>query len=524
MGGNLFKTIIAILMLALLAFLAGSLAADGAKQALMPVGLIIGLFVLLYLGKNCWWLVYAASVLTPLLGISLFANFPVAYALSAVLLVYWLVMYVVGQVKITWHALWPLDIITGIFLLYFMITWIRHPVYLNAMVDDLIADGDAQFGGKPYVWAVAAALVYIFISIVPVKLEELIKVLKVLTWFIIPLALLGAAKVILMGGSVTPAGEDMGTAISNSRFGAFVGVSRSVYILLVCKYSVLGFAMSPIKLAMLLFATLGIALSGFREQMMNAAVITFVSQWLHKQLSIFVVLCVIAYAGVVYLSSEELLEDFPYGVKRVLSAVPGVKFKDNRAAGDAEGSIEWRVEMWKWALTPSMGYIKDYVWGDGFGVSSTGLRNQSSRKFRGYVTDSNKDFARAGIWHNGAITAIHRTGYVGLAMVTCWFLIMLFYTFRLCWGVRCIVGREYICFFTIPLVSTVFLFYISAGEFELIFSYFINVLVMKVTYVLARERGLIQPLFARKVYVPLMHREADEAGAATQKAALPLHS
>ncbi|MBQ2378860.1 MAG: hypothetical protein II295_00530, partial [Akkermansia sp.] len=337
MGGNLFKTIVAILVLALLAFLAGSLAADGAKQALMPVGLIVGLFVLLYLGKNCWWLVYAASVLTPLLGISLFANFPVAYALSAVLLGYWLVMYVVGQVKITWHALWPLDIITGIFLLYFMITWIRHPVYLNAMVDDLIAEGDTQFGGKPYVWAVAATFLYIFISIVPVKLDELIRVLKVITLFIIPLALLGAAKVILMGGAVTPDGEDMGRAIAGSRFGAFAGVSNFVYVFLVCKYSVIGFVVSPWKVCLLIMSVLGLALSGFRSYLMSAVIIAVVSQWAHKQLSLFIILCFVMLGGLVYLSSEEQLEDLPFGVKRVLSVVPGVKFKDAAASNDAKG-------------------------------------------------------------------------------------------------------------------------------------------------------------------------------------------
>ena len=111
--------------------------------------------------------------------------------------------------------------------------------------------------------------------------------LKILTGFIIPLALLGAAKVILMGGSVTPDGEGMGEAMANSRFGAFTGVSASLYRLLVCKYSVMGFVMSPIKTALLLSATLGIALSGFRDQMMNAAVVTVVSQWLHRQLTLF---------------------------------------------------------------------------------------------------------------------------------------------------------------------------------------------------------------------------------------------
>lgn len=507
MGGNLFKTIVAIILLAALAFVAGSLAADGAKQALMPIGILVGLFVLVYLGKNCWWLVYAASILTPLLGISLFKNFPVAYALSAVLLFYWFIMYVLGQVKITWYGLAPLDVITGVFVVYFMTTWIRHPVYLNVMVDDLLAEGDVMMGGRPYVWAVAGTLVYIFISIVPIKLQTLIKTLKILVWLVLPLALLGAVKIYLLGGGVDEAeGETMGEAIMGGRFGAFMGVSRSLYIFLVCKYSVMGFVVSPLKAGLLLSAVCGMALSGFRELMLNAAVVTVVSQWLHRQLALFILLCVGAYGALLYLSSETLLEDLPYGVKRVLSAVPGVEFKDNRAARDAKGSIAWRVEMWKWALTPSMGYIKDYVWGDGFGLSAAGDRGKKARANRGMKVGSNRDYAAAGMWHSGPITALHRTGGVGLAIVVLWSLIVSYYILRLCAALRRVPGREYLYFYLVPVIGSFFLFYISAGSFEGLFDMFFQVAIMKATYVLARREGLIKPLFSGNQYVPMMHQ------------------
>lgn len=507
MGGNLFKTIVAIILLAALAFVAGSLAADGAKQALMPIGILVGLFVLVYLGKNCWWLVYAASILTPLLGISLFQNFPVAYALSTVLLFYWFIMYVLGQVKITWYGLAPLDVITGVFVVYFMTTWIRHPVYLNVLVDDLLAEGDVMMGGKPYVWAVAGTLVYIFISIVPIKLQTLIKTLKILVWLVLPLALLGAVKIYLLGGGVNEAeGETMGEAISGGRFGAFMGVSGTLYRYMLCKYSLIGIVLSPWKLFIVLISLAGMAISGFRSSLLNAAVITTVLQWLHKRFVVFIMMCLTAYGALLYLSSEYLLEELPYGVKRVLSSVPGVEFRDARAAQDAKGSIEWRVEMWKWALTPSMGYIKDYVWGDGFGMSASGRRRNVTRANRGADISTNRDFAAIGGWHSGPITALHRTGGVGLAIVVLWSLIVSYYTLRLCAALRRVPGREYLYFYLVPVIASFFLFYISAGSFEGLFGMFFQVAIMKVTYVLARREGLIKPLFSGNQYVPMMHQ------------------
>lgn len=507
MGGNLFKTIVAIILLAALAFVAGSLAADGAKQALMPIGILVGLFVLVYLGKNCWWLVYAASILTPLLGISLFKNFPVAYALSAVLLFYWFIMYVLGQVKITWYGLAPLDVITGVFVVYFMTTWIRHPVYLNVLVDDLLAEGDVMMGGQPYVWAVAGTIVYIFISIVPIKLQTLIKTLKILVWLVLPLALLGAVKIYLLGGGVNEAeGETMGEAISGGRFGAFSYLSSSVYTFLVIKYSCMGFITSPLKAGLLIMALGGMAVAGFREMMLHVALITIVSQWLQRQLSILIVLCLCVYGGLLYLSSESFLEDLPYGVKRVLTVVPGVEFKDTSAANNAKSTIEWRVTMWKWALTPSMGYIKDYVWGDGFGTSAQTLRRLVERRNRGEQARTLRNHASGGGWHNGFITVLHRTGSVGLAIVVLWIVVVLYYALRFCRAFREVEGHEYLYFFLVPNISFLLRFCISSVTFADLFLYFFNVAIMKVAYVLARREGLIKPLFSGNQYVPMMHQ------------------
>ena len=46
--GGAFKNIIIFLLLAILAFVAGSLASDGAQVAMMPIVLILGSFFLIY--------------------------------------------------------------------------------------------------------------------------------------------------------------------------------------------------------------------------------------------------------------------------------------------------------------------------------------------------------------------------------------------------------------------------------------------------------------------------------------------
>ena len=65
------------------------------------------------------------------------------------------------------------------------------------------------------------------------------------------------------------------------------------------------------------------------------------------------------------LSSAGMLHSLPFGIQRTLSAVPFLDVSA-QAKANAEDSINWRFEMWSWALDDREHFIQDKIFGDGF--------------------------------------------------------------------------------------------------------------------------------------------------------------
>lgn len=512
MSSSLFKGIVIFILLIALAFVVGSLAADGAKAALVPIALICGFFGILLLGKHCWVLAFALPPLVNMLEISIVRSFPVGYIVSAFLLVYWLLMWVMGYVKVTWNSIPLLDIFTFIFVAYFLSTWVRHPVVLNVLVNEITYEGDAIVGGKEYVWGVAGLICYVYLSILSVEYHRVTKLLKIVFWISLPMVLINAVKVAMYGGAD---GDGAIETAETSRFGALLGIGNTIYNFLLCKYGIIGIVCSPIKLFLLCVGGFCVALSGFRSNMLTCAVVMFFTQYIHRQLLVTLIPLFAGYLLMVFMSEQQMLTSLPYGVKRVLSAVPGLDEIDKSATNDAVGSLNWRYMLWDLAMNPSTGYIKDYVWGDGYGQSLQGIKQYNMLYIRGATTSrmDHLQFARQGMWHNGYIATIHRIGYVGLVMIILWSISILCITGRLFAGIANTKNCEYVYYFILSLATSRFVgFYVSAGSVLTIFDLFFPAALVKLLYCQAIKEGYITPLLQRKVYVPLMLREEAAEG------------
>lgn len=502
MGGGLLKTIVIFIVLATLAFVAGSLAADGAKQALMPALILLGAFALLYLGKNCWWLVFLVPPVMSALQISMVKNFPVEYFAGCVILVFWILMTLMGYVRITWNGMLFLDITSLLFFGYFIVTWVMHPVTLNMLIDERTMEGETMIGGTEYVWCLASIVIYILISIIPVKTKSVITALKITFFLSFVVVLYNTTRGVAVHGYSSE-------LAATERYSPFGAIGFTLYTYICSKYSVLGIVASPWKLVMLVMSTIWVCMSGFREQLLKLVIIAFSSQIIHRQLIATLVACLVGYGALLYLSAEEMLDDLPHGVKRVLTAVPGVEVKEERIERGAQHSLEWRFVMWRWALTPSMGYIKDYVWGDGFGTDTAKFRWNAVKQNRRIMGEGDQRFfAEMGKWHSGPITALHRTGGVGLFFLLLWNIAGIYCIFRVCFAYFQRVGYEYVMYALLPVVGNMVLFYISAGSFPHQFGQVFSVVVAKVLYSLAIKDGLMQPAFSRREYVPLIFEES----------------
>ena len=215
-----------------------------------------------------------------------------------------------------------------------------------------------------------------------------------------------------------------------------------------------------------------------------------------------------AYGTLLFLSEEKVVEDhFPYGMQRTLSMFPGVQIRDDVRA-ETENSSEWRKVMWRWALDPRTGYIKDYVWGDGFGQAVSDLNRYNVSLMRGSAHfGDQEDFAYTGTWHSGPILAVHRTGLVGLALITIVFLYGSFLIVRVCRAYRGTTMFTVAVLFTCQLYGDIAHFYLSAGRIDKFFDDFVFLALAKVLYCIGREEGIIVPVFSKGRYNPMLIAE-----------------
>lgn len=495
MEGVGFRTLIIFFLLAILAFIAGSLASENATQALIPAGLILGGFFLLYLGKNCWILLFLLPPVCSVLNITL-ADIPPAYIISGVVVVYMIILSMLGYTTIKWNSLPGLDILTLLLCGHVMVTWFKHPVTINAFTS--ITDfGYQDVGGASYVMCITATLFYITVSIIKTDLDFLMKILKWTFYLALAASVIACAKGLISGST------QIGEEISNTRFGAFAPVAKNLFLFITSKYTILGILISPWKLGIFLCSLAGVAFSGFRTSILQLALFTFyVSIW-KKQLLLVLFLGLLSWGALVYLSHEEKLDGLPYGVARILSSVPGVDPPNAKAAHEAQGSIEWRTEMWKWALDPSKGHIKDYVWGDGPSQS------QYKRKLAEVAIGlglkkggDNEFFADMKTWHNTIISIIQDFGLVGLGIVISWLLYACYVIIRILSASSRLKGREYVYITFIPLLGITTYLPVATGTSRNFFTLFCIPSIAKLMFVIMKEEGYIKPLFKRDVYIP----------------------
>lgn len=515
MGTGSLKTIVVLILLSVLAFAAGSMASEGAKQALLPVGILMGAVTLLCLGKHCWVCAYAAPPILALFPLGVLSKLPLMYAVAALLLVYWIIMYTLGHVKIVWHKGLALDILVFVFSVYFLFTWVRHPVMLDVLRNPITDSDDTLVGGTEYVWCIFALLFYVFVSIVPMTISRFGSLCKLVFWVCL-IFLVGTTLIGLDNSSVEQqAGLELSEQMTGGRYRGLMRLGETLCNFLACQYSLFSIICSPWKLGLYMFGLLGIALSGFRSSIMYVALTLFFAHICRKKIVSLLVLGGVAYAGVLLVAATGAVEGMPYGVKRIMSSVPGVEV-GGRSAVDAKGSLDWRYEMWDWALDPSTGYIKDYVWGDGYGFHVHKHKVRMVAQKRGGYRSSNRDYAAEGQWHSGWITAIHRTGIVGLVLLIILHVTFIVYTLRVASYLSNVKNSGFIYYFILPSLSDVVTFYISAGVFKDVFKIYSGIALVKILTSLAIKDGLMPPMFQRKVYVPMMQREIEQATAAGQ--------
>lgn len=503
MGSNIVKTIVLLMVLVVLSFVVGAQVSDNVKDsvgAFAVIAAIVGASLLIYMGPRVWQLMFILPPFLDLVPSSLFDHAITQccfapFAVSTIVLGYWIVLWSMGRAKMRWRGAAILDIPFLLFVALMVAAYIRHPVVLNVM--DLDYD---SIGGEEVVILVFVLAHYVAFSIIPISKQELEKCLAL------------SFKFFLLSSAVT-------ISLGLLKGGAKVGVAR-FYLLYPLGSTLLFYAYSKYPIAKMLASVRCWAIAGFglisallTGQRQNMAFllsgIVFIA-FIKREVIVLIVALCSAYVGIIFLSEMGELGRLPHMVQRSVASIPGVKVNDAQQMSTSS-TMETRYNIWSYAMDPRTGVIKDYVWGDGFAFSKAYMLRQSVAAMRGTGggTNDNEGMTVSRNFHNGAIHTISRIGYIGFAH--CLFMCVL------AWGVSIQVLRAwyrtetypYIVLGVINMPITLQVYpYASITTKYFLFS-LQSYIFLKLCYCIARESGTLRPLF-RQPYVPLMIQEQEQ--------------
>ena len=499
MNAIAIRNVIVAIVLVLICILIGSYAAEDKNVSIFMVAGIVGFIFMVVLGRRAWTLLYLLPPVIAFLPLGILDRLPGGFLVAGFVLVYWTLMWIMGYVQFKWRALPALDAIVLAVFLYYLLTYYWHPVSINEL------GIEAEYvGGKEYIWCLLAVVYYVTMSCIPCSYDALYGVLRKTMYLVV-----GATVFVAVSGLFGMVSEgSLEENVGNSRFSLFAELGTVVFLIEYSKKPFLKIIASPKYLVIMLFCCAAVVISGWRERLVMFGATGLALCYIKRELTYVVFLGIAAYGALLYLSEEKVVEEyFPFGMQRTLSIFPGVKIK-NEVQRDVNSSSSWRKVMWRWALDPRTGYIKDYVWGDGFGQAVSDLNRYNVSLMRGSARiGDQEDFAYTGTWHNGPILAIHRTGIVGLALITITFLYGAFLIARVCRAYKgspmFMLAVLFLCNFYGDMAH----FYVSAGQIYKFFNVFIYLALAKVLYCIGREEGIIVPVFSKGRYNPMLIAE-----------------
>jgi hypothetical protein len=163
-----------------------------------------------------------------------------------------------------------------------------------------------------------------------------------------------------------------------------------------------------------------------------------------------------------------LVYPLPPNVQRSLTFLPGTW--EQRYIDDAEGSTDWRVEIWIEVLTTDR-WIKNKVFGDGLGFSKAnleyvkGLSKMQGTGVSGF--DMHRETILAnGDYHSGPVSTIRVIGYAGLLFLLVFQIRLMVHTHRQILRCRGTEWYPLALLIGIPIMWQPVFFHVFFGDFR----------------------------------------------------------
>jgi hypothetical protein len=372
-----------------------------------------------------------------------------------------------------------LDYLILINLAYLATVYFRNPVGTWAMQSSMV-------GGRPYFDIAMAFLAFLILS--RVNLSDLVAKIFPL-FFVIPTWCLAVLELVtrLFPQTAFPLGaiysgvgssSSMGgmfeeeQKLGETRFTGLVFAGLSSLLALYAKYPPITLV-SPLFPGRVLMAGVSLGtvfLSGFRGALFFAMAAFLLASVLRGRLrDLWISGGMLFLALVAVIALQGTILQLPLTMQRSLSWLPGDW--NEATVRDAQGSSQWRFDMWKWAWEDNR-IMRDKVWGQGFGfnledmniIANALLAGQTGGAFLG--GSQQESFIIMGSFHSGPLSTIKVIGVVGFLLYYPLLCYMALVAWRLCVQSRGKKVFPLALFVGIPVIYEPFNFIVIFGALD----------------------------------------------------------
>jgi hypothetical protein len=217
----------------------------------------------------------------------------------------------------------------------------------------------------------------------------------------------------------------------------------------------------PWRLVLALGALAGTLAGGYRSYIVLAALMFLLLFWLEGLHRTHFALFAVGFLLLATVAILPNVRSLPLAIQRSLSILP--LDVDPVASRDAQGTLDWRIEMWKVVLPEVPQHL---LLGKGFAYSGTDYYLTQEAYRRGLLRMSYEDTLISGNYHNGILTLIIPFGIWGF-LAFCWFaiasIIALVRNYRFGLPQMLLINRFFLALFLTRLI-----FYVTVyGQFDL---------------------------------------------------------